>query len=104
QAELRARVALREEVLLGVVQHVPALAAREAERADGEGVLGQLGVGDALVVVAVELDEELDLLALGRAEAVSGGAEQARQGRVGVVLDAAAEQYANQARVPSLAL
>ena len=83
-----------------MVQAVPALAARVAERLDREGVFGQLGRAGARVVVVVELDQELDLVALGGPHAVGGGRQQPRQAGIRVVLAARAEDDAEHG--PSL--
>ena len=61
QAESGARIALGKQVFLGMMQRVPAFAARPHEGADGKGIAGKETVRGTLVVIVVVLDEELDL-------------------------------------------
>ena len=88
-------MALGEQVFLGVVQVVPALAVRPGEGADGEGVLSEERVGRPLVVVVVELDEEFEMGAFLRRGGGNGRIEELLEVGRRVVLGAGAEQDAD---------
>src|SRR6185312_9041661 len=61
EQEPRSRIALREQVFLGVVQAVPPFPPRPCKRLHSKGILREEPFLGAAIVVRIVLDENLDL-------------------------------------------